>query len=167
MIIKSNNPKFILRPIRMSDAEKYFEMKQDKETKKAFMTVPKNLSEVKKQIKEQINRNKRKVSEVFAIEINKEYAGSIILEYQNWDRKSEEGRMHIQIHPKFRGRGLATKTMKTVLKYGFKKRNFKKIYIQCKASNKAVIRVIEKCGFKKEKVHLIEGIKKILWVKLK
>lgn len=164
-IIKTKD--FVLRPIRMFDAKAYWEIMQDKETKKGFMSVPKNFQEAKKEVKELVSKNKRKVSEVFAIVVNKEYAGSVVLEYQNWNRKSDEGRMHIWLHPKFRGRGIATKAIKTVLTYGFKKKEFEKIYAQCKASNKAVMKVMEKCGFKKVKIHKVERIKKNLWVKLK
>ncbi|MDD5699766.1 MAG: GNAT family N-acetyltransferase [Candidatus Nanoarchaeia archaeon] len=157
---------FILRPLKISDAKGYWETMQDKETIKGLMSVPHSLSEAKKEIKEDIKEMKEKGSEYFTIEVNRKYAGNVILQYQNWDKTSEDGRIHMWLHPDFRGRGLATKAIKKLIGYGFKK-GFKRIYAQCKASNKAVISINKKLGFKKVKTHMVEGVKKILWVKVK
>jgi len=63
--------------------------------------------------------------------------------------------------------GLATKSLGEVIKYGLKKK-FKKIFAQCKAINKSVIKVNKKLGFKIVKTHVNgDGVKKILWVKEK
>ena len=51
-IIKTKE--FILRPVRLSDAKAFFEAEQDKESRKNFMTTPKTIEEVKKEIKEDI-----------------------------------------------------------------------------------------------------------------
>ncbi len=158
---------FILRHIRMSDAKGYWETMQDEGTIKGLMSVPHSFEEAKKELKENIKEIKEKGSNYFTIIVDKHYAGNVILQYQNWDKKSGEGRMHISVHPKFRGKGLATKVWKKVLEYGFSKKKLKKIFAQCKASNKAMIKVIKNCGFKKVKTHRVEGVKKILWVKTK
>ncbi|MDO8528500.1 MAG: GNAT family N-acetyltransferase [Nanoarchaeota archaeon] len=158
---------FILRPLRISDSGGYWETMQDKETIKGLMSVPYSFEKAKKEIKEDIKEMKEKGSEYFTIVVKGKYAGYVVLQYQNWDRKSSEGRMHICIHPDFRGKGLATKVWKEILKYGFSKKKLEKVFAQCKASNKAMIKVIKNCGFKKVKTHKVEGIKKILWVKKK
>jgi RimJ/RimL family protein N-acetyltransferase len=161
-----NGRGFILRHIKMSDAKSYWETMQDKEIIKELMSVPHSFGEAKKEIKDDINEMREKGSKYFTIVVNRKYAGNVVLQYQNWDKASKDGRIHIWLHPNFRGKGLATKVIHKIIGYGFKK-GFKKIYAQCKASNKAVIKTIKKLGFKKVKTHMIEGIKKILWVKEK
>lgn len=157
---------FILRPIRLNDAEGYWEVVQDSDTKKGFTTFPKTFNETKKEIKGMLKEVKEKGSNIFTILVDKKYSGNVLLQYQNWDKETNEGRIHIWVHPAFRGRGLATKAIKTILKYGFTKRKFKKIFAQCKTSNKAVMKVIKKCGFKKVKTYINDkGVSKTLFVK--
>ncbi|MBW3002021.1 GNAT family N-acetyltransferase [Candidatus Woesearchaeota archaeon] len=155
---------FILRPINLLDAEPYFEVMQDEETKKNLTSVPKNLSEAKQEIKGLIKQIKEKDSEIFTVEINGKYAGNVLLQHQNWNPASDEGRVHIWIHPDYRGKGLATKVLAVVVKYGLKNK-FKRIFAQCKAHNKGVITVLKNLDFKKVKTHSVENSKKILWVK--
>lgn len=158
---------FILRPLKLSDAKPYFEVMQDEETKKNLNSVPNTLAEAKQEIKDYLKQVKEKGSEYFSIEVNGKYAGNIVLQPQNWDSNSDEGRVHLWIHPNYRGKGLATKALDEVLKYGFKKK-FKRIFVQCKAINKGVIAINKKLGFKRVKTFVNEhGVKKILWVKEK
>jgi RimJ/RimL family protein N-acetyltransferase len=164
-IIKTKE--FILRPLKISDAKSYFEVMQDKETQNNFNSYPKTLEEAKKEIKDYLKQVKEKGSEYFTIEINKQYAGNVVLQHQNYDPKSEDGRVHLWIHPNFRRKGLATKSLNELINYGFDKK-FKKIFIQCKAINKGVIKISNKLGFKKVKTHVNEqGITKVLFVKEK
>ena len=54
--------------------------------------------------------------------------------------------------------------MQTVIEYALKEK-FKRIFAQCKSTNKNVIKINKKLGFKKVKEHVNEyGVKKILWV---
>ena len=165
MIIKTKE--FILRPIKISDSEAYFETMQDKETKKNMETVPETLKEAKQEIKDILKQVNEKDSEYFTIEVKGKYAGNVVLQHQNWDPKSDEGRVHLWIHPDYRGKGLATKALSEVVNYGLKKK-FKKIFAQCNANNKGIIKINKKLGFKKVKTFVNkEGVKKILWVKEK
>jgi|TARA_Y100000310_G_C20330891_1_gene645206 RimJ/RimL family protein N-acetyltransferase len=164
-IIKTKD--FILRPLKLSDAKPYFEVMQDEETKKNMVSVPNNLAEAKQEIKDYLKQVKEKDSEYFTIEVAGKYAGNVVLQHQNWDPNSDEGRVHLWIHPDYRGKGLATKSLNEVIKYGLKKK-FQRIFAQCKAINKGVIAINKKLGFKKVKTHVNEyGVKKILWVKEK
>ena len=76
MIIKSKG--FILRPIKISDAPAYWEVMQDKESIKGFMSVPTTYEEAKKEVKEHIKKSKSKVAEVFTIEVKGKYAGNVV-----------------------------------------------------------------------------------------
>lgn len=169
-IIKTKD--FILRPLKLSDAKPYFEVMQDEETQRNFTTFPKTFAEAKEEIRQDLKEMKEKGSEYFTIEINGEYAGNVVLQHQNFDPQSGEGRVHLWIHPKFRGRGLATKALGELVNYGLKTK-YKRIFAQCKAINKGVIKINKKLDFKKVKTHIVkdkycpQGIKKILFVKEK
>lgn len=156
---------FVLRPLKLSDAKPYFEVMQDKETKDNLESVPNTLNDVKQEIRDYLKQDKEKDSEHFSIEINGKYAGNVILQHQNWDPDSDEGRIHLWIHPRYRGKGLATKVLEEVIRYGFRKK-FKRIFAQCKAINKGIIKVNKRLGFREVKTFVNEhNVKKILWVK--
>ena len=154
---------FILRSIILDDSKSYWEVMQDKETINGFMSVPNSFEEAKEEVKEHIKKSKKGITEVFTILVSEKYAGNVKLDYQNWDKKSDEGRIHLWLHPDYRGKGLATKALKKLIDYGFSKKNFKVIYAQCKKSNKAVCNVNEKVGFKRVEDRLVKGVKKVWW----
>ena len=89
VIIK--NPEFVLRPLTLSDAKFYFEVMKDKQTQKNLTSVPNSLARVKQEIKKHLKEVKEKDSKYFTIEVNESYAGNIVLQHQNWDKKSREG----------------------------------------------------------------------------
>jgi RimJ/RimL family protein N-acetyltransferase len=136
---------------------------QDEETKKALMATPNSFKEAKIEVQEKIEKAKTKVSETFTIEIDEKFAGTVTIEYQNYDVLSDEGRVHLVIHPNFRGKGLATKALTALVEYAFNERKFKILYGQTKVSNIAIAKVFEKVGFNLEKIHTVEGIKKHWW----
>jgi RimJ/RimL family protein N-acetyltransferase len=144
---------FILRPITIKDAQGYLECHHDKEAKRNFMSIPKNLNEARKEVKESLKKGI-----TFAIEVNGEFAGFIHLELNNNLKYKHSAIISYGIRPNFRGRGIATKATKLVTDYGFKKLKLVRISGKCRTFNKASARVLEKAGFK------LEGIsrKKIL-----
>lgn len=157
MIIKTKD--FILRPLRMSDAEAYFEITQDKLAQRGFQRPPKNLREAKEDIKKYIDQQKKGIGEPFAIEINGEYAGSVIIQFQNFDPKDHRGRMHVWLHPKFRGKGIMTKAVKIMVKYAFRKYKWVKIIAQTRSYNKPAQGVLKRAGFKLEGIFKKDAIK--------
>jgi len=92
-IIKTKD--FILRPLKLADAKPYFETMQNEETKRNMESVPDSLAETKQELKKYLKQVKEKDSEYFTIEINGEYAGNVVLQHQNWDPTSNEGRIHL------------------------------------------------------------------------
>lgn len=173
MIIKTKD--FILRPIRMSDLDGYFECQQDKETKKGFMSVPKDIKEAKKELEMKVNDlNKEKpFGEAFAIEVKGEFAGYIELCHLNEEHCEHKCEISYCAHPKFRGKGITTRGVKLVTEYAFKKYNLKRISGFCRTFNKASARVLEKAGYKLEGVlrkHKFKDGKYVddmLWAKVK
>lgn len=149
MIIKTND--FILRHIELKDAKLYFESQQDKDAKKGFMSTPQTLDEAKKEIKEKLSAMKKSTGETFAIEIDGEYAGYVeIHDLTTKERYRHTAVIGYCIHPKYRGKGIATRAVKLVTSYAFKKYNLKRISGWCRTFNKASVRVLEKAGYKLE-----------------
>lgn len=152
MKLQSKNQKFILRPIKLSDLKGYWESMQDKKSRKGFMTTPKTINEAKKEIKEMINEARKKpvTGECFAIIVNGEYAGYVRISHLNRKYHKHKGEIGYCSHPKFRGKGLATKAVKILTNYAFKKHKLKRIEGICRTFNKSSTRVLEKAGFKLE-----------------
>ncbi len=161
MIIKEKD--FILRPINLDDSQGYWECMQNPETIKMFMSIPHSLEESNEEIKDHMNKIKKEITEVFTILVNNNYAGNVKLDYQNWDINSKEGRLHLWIHPNYRGKGLATKALITLIKHGFEDKKMKIIYAQCKKINKNVCKVLEKSGLDLVEERFIENTEKLWW----
>ena len=66
--------------------------------------------------------------------------------YFTVDTKNEHGEIEYVIGPAFQGKGYATEMTKAVIAYGFETIGFHRIEIDCRTSNEASRRVIEKCG---------------------
>jgi RimJ/RimL family protein N-acetyltransferase len=156
MKLKSTKPKFILRHIKISDLQGYWECQQDPKTQKGFMNTPKNLAEARKELKGKVTdlKKKKPFGESFAIEINGEFVGYIELCHLNKKHEEHKGSISYCTHPEFRGRGIMVKAIKLLTEYAFKKYKLKRIWAQCKTFNKASARVLEKAGYK------LEGIKR-------
>lgn len=72
--------------------------------------------------------------------------------YFSVDSENGHGEIEYVIGPAFQGKGYATEMTKAVIAYGFEKINFHRIEIDCRSSNEASRRVIEKCGLTYEGV---------------
>jgi len=149
-IIKTKD--FILRHVKVSDAKCFFEAEQDKNARKNFMSTPKTIEEVERDIKCEILQYKRKkpTSEKFTIEFKGECAGWIVLNQLNTPFYEHKAKIDFCLHPNFRGKGIMTKAVKELTKYAFKKYKLKRIEGWCRTFNKASARVLEKSGYKLE-----------------
>jgi ribosomal-protein-alanine N-acetyltransferase len=150
VIIKTRD--FVLRHAKMMDAKAYFECHQDKEAKKNFMTVPKNLNEAKKELKHSIkNMSRKKPSEeMFAIVVGGKVAGFIWLTEISYGFLKHKASIGYGLHKDFRGRGIGTKAIKLITDYAFKKYKLKRMSTFTRTFNKASARALEKAGYKLE-----------------
>jgi len=147
-IIKSEE--FILRPFRRGDEKLLAGNINNKKINRNTSNIPypytlkdakdwinKNLKEAKKKTPAMIN---------FVIDIDGDVAGSVgfsnITEF-----KAEIGYWLAQ---KYWGRGIMTKAVKLVTKFGFDELKLKRIYAFVFSFNKASMRVLEKAGYKFE-----------------
>lgn len=158
----------LLRPLTVKDAQGYMECHQDKEAKKNFRSVPKNLAEAKKEVKANLKESKK-----FAIEVDGEFAGFISLKLNSHPTYKHSAIVGYGLHSDFRGRGLATKALKLITAYGFNKLKLKRITGYCRGYNKASARVLEKAGYKLEgilkKNKFMHGkyVDDMIWAKVK
>ncbi|MBI4146240.1 GNAT family N-acetyltransferase [Candidatus Woesearchaeota archaeon] len=153
-----------LRPFSKEDKNGYAEVNNDPLTKKMFTSVPADEAELDAEIEEKIGKAKAGVSKTLTILVNGEYAGGVVLEFENWDPKNDVGRVHVWIHPKFRNKGIATKALQWIVGHGFKI-GFKRIYAQHKTINLAVAKINKKLGFVLEREMVQGDVKKLRWYK--
>jgi RimJ/RimL family protein N-acetyltransferase len=154
----------ILRPFSREDKTGYAEVNNDPLTREMFTSVPANEAELNEEIEEKIAKAKSGVSKTLTILVNGEYAGGVVLEFENWNPKNDVGRIHIWVHPKFRKKGLATKAIKWITDYGFAI-GFRRIYLQHKEINRALAIISNNLGFVPEKEVVDRGVKKLKWYK--
>ena len=162
IIIKSDNPKFVLRHITMEDASEWLGMHKDGEAKRNFMSVPESLSKARKDIEEILNKAKKKMAETFAIDVGGEFAGFVgvhSLDKKLLNRKGAVGVISFGLRKKSRGQGITTEAVKLFIDYIFKKYKLEKISGRCRAFNKASVKLMEKCGFVFESRHKGEAFK--------
>jgi RimJ/RimL family protein N-acetyltransferase len=156
-IIKSKE--FILRPFRKGDEKSLAENINNKNIYRNTLSIPypytlKNAQEwVMKSLKEAKKKKPARIS--FVIEINGGVAGSVGLSKIE-GHKAEIG---YWLAEKYWGRGIMTKAVKLVTKFGFDKLKLKRIYAHVFSFNKASKRVLEKAGYKFEGI-LRKNVKK-------
>jgi len=150
------------RPLQPKDFDSFKELFDDV-TKSSLTTPPKNDADILKDFNERLEKNKLGVSFHLAVLADGKFAGCVTLEYENWDKNSKTGRIHILIHPDFRNKGLATEAIGHVVALGFSK-GFNEIKAQCKTSNKPMCHINETLGFEKKEVKLIDGVEKAVYI---
>lgn len=136
----------------MSDAKGFFDCQQDRLSRLGFMTIPKNLADAKKEIRKKIAEYKKRKphSESFVIDVKGDFAGFIEIHDLNEKFFEHRAKISYGIHPGFRNKGLATKAVKVITPYAFKKYKLKRVWAWCRSYNKASARVLEKAGYKLE-----------------
>tara|TARA_Y100000034_G_C6644217_1_gene281732 strand:- start:34 stop:525 length:492 start_codon:yes stop_codon:yes gene_type:complete len=140
MIIKTND--FVLRKPKESDLKSWFKYYQDKDIKKNFMSIPKDLAEARKEL-----FDKSKNVDNFVIDTDEKIVGSVSIHDIIENHKAT---ISFWIAKKYRGKGIATKVCKIITKYVFEKYKLKRIQGNVRTFNKASAKVMEKCGYKLE-----------------
>lgn len=134
----------VLRRAKLNDAEKIYKYQQDKDTKRNFMSIPKSIAGVKKDI---IKSKKNKTKDSFVIE----YQGELVGEINIHDIiKGHKAISSSWIARRFRGKRIGTQAHKMLLKYAFRKYKLKRIQGNVRTFNKASARMLEKAGYKLE-----------------
>jgi len=69
---------------------------------------------------------------------------------KNIDHKNHSGVVGYYLNPKFAAQGFATMALRSCVTYAFKNLNLHRLEAQVHTEHNASIRVLEKCGFRKE-----------------
>jgi len=145
---------FTLRPLRQSDAQSIAKHINDKTIFRNTLAIPYpyTLRDALDWLKRVKNHSRRKnptwIS--FGIEIDGEVCGDISL-MKIHGHKAEIGYWLGREHW---GKGIMTKAVIEITRYGFDRLGFRRIYANIFPHNKASMRVVEKAGYK------FEGIQK-------
>ena len=91
---------------------------------------------------------------LFGIYIRNSHIGNIKLALKNKKKTAQLG--YIIGVKKYQNKGLASKAINKILKYGFKKKKLTKIKANSEEKNFASIRVLEKNGFRKTSCRLVK-----------
>jgi len=148
VVIKSK--KFVLRPYRKGDEKSSAENINNKKIYRNTLHIPYpyTLKDAKKWIaknlKEAKKKNPTKIN--FVIDINNEIAGSVGFH----KIKGYEAEIGYWLAEKYWGKGIMTKAVKSVTKFGFEKLKLKRIYASVFPFNKASRQVLKKAGYKFE-----------------
>lgn len=84
----------------------------------------------------------------FAIEKNSKFVG--VVRTDEWDQINQSVRIGVDIVPKFRRQGIATKVYKLLLEYLFNQVNMHRVWLLAAEFNKPALALYKKLGFEKE-----------------
>ena len=143
---------FYLRAIKLEDAEDMFEYASDDETtEKLSWPSHKTVEDTKTSIQEHfLSRPERGIPCAYAI-VNKENDKMIgTCDFWQVSFIHKFGEIGYVINKKYWGRGIATRALKELIKFGFKYLELERVQIAHATDNMASQRVIEKCDFRLE-----------------
>lgn len=143
--------RFILRPIRKSDAELVSKYANDRTVYRNTLRIPHpyNLKLANQWINKTIREyNKKKPNHLtFVIEINRKLSGVVGIDSIIYGHKAELG---YWLAKPYWGKGIMTEAAKAVTKYAFKKYKLRRVYAWTFPQNAASQNVLKKAGFKFE-----------------
>ncbi len=144
-----DNRQLIIRPLKPEDAPRISLLSNNiniwKNVRDSF-PFPYKLEDAQTFIQNCINQNPMVT---FGIEYDGEIVGAIGFELQS-DVYRLSAELGYWIGEPYWGKGIATQSVKSMVKFGFNELNLIRIYAGVFESNKASMKVLEKAGFKKE-----------------
>ena len=141
---------FTLRPLRKSDAPAILKNINDRIIFRNLLTVaypytPKNVLRDLNHV-HNLARRKNTTDIPFAIEIDGECAGIISI----CNIEEHRGEVSYWIGRQYRDKGIMTKAVNEITKFGFSQLNLNRVCAHVFPFNKASMRVLEKAGYKFE-----------------
>ncbi|AMW33175.1 Protein N-acetyltransferase, RimJ/RimL family [Fervidobacterium changbaicum] len=136
-----------LRPMEVSDAQKFVQLINDEKTKEYLSLVfPMNQFLEEEWIKKNaISHNQAN----FSIEAGDNLIGSAGLMGIDWVARSAEYGIAI-FDPNYWNKGIGTEVTQMMLRYAFEYLNLNRVWLRVFENNQRAIRVYEKCGFIQE-----------------
>ena len=152
--------RFILRKVDIEDAEEIFSILSDeKVVENLNMEIHKNIADTKKMIEDYLFelKNGNKYPFVIIEKNSNQFVGVFLIKLDLYDVDCYE--FTIYIKKQYWNKGIYTEVLKSMVKFGFeeiKTGNFRGFIME---ENNASSHVLEKNGFKLEKVFFVDGIK--------
>jgi len=140
-------PKITLRPQRVSDAKRFFEILSSPRFK-YFSVRIKSVEEERKFLKTVKQRAKSNFEHGYTILYGKEIVGGCGLKINQ--HRNHIGEIGYFLDENYWNKGIATRAVKLLENIGFKKLGLKRMEILMMPANKASEKVAVKCGYKKE-----------------
>jgi RimJ/RimL family protein N-acetyltransferase len=139
--------KITLRKPKLSDLNQFHKIFNDKEMSKQLSgySYPSTIAESKKKLQEIINKNKKGDYYEFAIILDRDFVGSVVLEKPSKDKKTFT--LGYAVGREYWNKGIATSAVKKIIPFGFNKLKLKKIIADNDEDNPGSARVLEKNGF--------------------
>jgi RimJ/RimL family protein N-acetyltransferase len=152
-----NFDNYTIRLLNTEDLHPYFQMVEKNRSRlENFFTGTvsrtKTLDEARKFLGEitEKARNRQYFPFVIVDNSTNHIIGFIDLKNIDWNIPKTE--LGCYIDEDYSGKGISAKAISTFCDYCFEEFRFKKLYLRTHHSNKAAIRIAEKCGFEKEGV---------------
>jgi len=144
----------LIRHVKLSDAQVFFDAEQDPIAKKNFMRTPSDIKSVEEDIEEEMQEYKKKKpsSEKFTILYKGKVAGWIAINQLNNPHFEHRAKIDFLLHKDFRGKRIMSKVLKKIISYAFKKYKLKRLEAWTRTFNKATAKILEKTRFKLEGV---------------
>jgi ribosomal-protein-alanine N-acetyltransferase len=140
-------PKVTIRPQRVSDAKRFFEIITNPNFKHTHVPV-KSVEEERKWLRGNVGRRKKNIEHNFAILYDGYVVGVIGMKMD--PHHKHIGEIGYGVDESYHGRGIATEAVRQIGKIGFRKLGLERIEIRTSVKNKASQRVAIKAGYKKE-----------------
>ena len=139
--------KIELRPQKVSDAKRFYEILKNPNFKFFTMGV-KNVNDEINFLKQNSEKRRKKIQYNYSILCDKSVIGGCGIKINQQRRFI--GEIGYFIDEKFWGKGITTQAVKKLEKIGFNELKLKRIEIVMNIKHKASERVAIKCGYKKE-----------------
>jgi len=120
---------FILRPVKLTDAQRYFECEIDPVSMKNSMSTSISVKVIEIIIQKELNglKSKKPLEETFVVEVKGEFAGYVVVHDLNKNMQSIKQLLVIVCIQNLEGMGFMVKAVKLVTQYVFKKYKLKRL----------------------------------------
>jgi len=142
----------VIRHIKLSDSQVFFDSEQDQDAKKNFMRTPISVEVVKEDTKNEMKEYEKDKpsSEKFTILYKGNIVGWININQLNNPHFEHRAKIDFCLHQDFRKKGIMLEVLKKVSSYAFEKYKLKRLEMWTRTFNKAVSKLGEKAGFEFE-----------------
>ena len=139
--------KVTIRPQRVSDAKRFFEILSSKNFK-YFPVRVHSLEEEIIYLKGNAQRRRKNFAYNYAIMLGRQVVGGCGIKIDQ--HRPFIGEIGYFVHEKYWGQGIATQSVKLLERIGFAELDIIRMEIRMDARNKASIKVAKKCGYRRE-----------------